>query len=93
MSKVAVTVFVCTGKDCSKAWRRICDGSPTKWLKRHVGEAGRYKLHLVKTECMDRCDDAATCCFVRGTTAAVVERLREPDDEERLLAALRSCVE
>src|SRR5438034_8367529 len=68
MAKIHVTLFVCTGKDCSKAWRHVCDTSPGKWLKRHVEEAGLpYKLNVVKTECMDRCEEAATVCLVHGT--------------------------
>jgi hypothetical protein len=50
MSKVPLTVFLCAGKDCARAWRRVCDGSPGKWLKRHAQEAGLpYKLRVVKT--------------------------------------------
>lgn len=94
MSKVPLTVFLCTGKDCARAWRRVCAGSPGKWLKRRVAEAGLpYKLRVVKTECMDRCDDAANLCCVRGTCAALVQRVRSAADADRLLAALRSCVE
>ena len=94
MSKVPLTVFLCTGKDCARAWRRVCPGSPGKWLKRRVAEAGLpYKLRVVKTECMDRCDDAANLCCVHGPCAALVQRVRSADDADRLLAALRSCVE
>ena len=94
MSKVSLTVFLCAGKDCARAWRRVCDGSPGKWLKRRVSEAGLpYKLRVVKTECMDRCDDAANLCCVHGPCAALVQRVRSADDADRLLAALRSCVE
>jgi hypothetical protein len=94
MSKTEVTVFLCTGKDCTKAWRHVCHGSPEKWLKRRAAEAGLpYKLRFVATECMDRCDDAATCCFVHGGTAAVVDHVHHEDDADRLLASLRSCVE
>jgi hypothetical protein len=42
---------------------------------------------------MDRCDDAANLCCVRGTCAAFEQRVRSADDADRLLAALRSCVE
>src|SRR5262249_49405525 len=94
MSKVRVTVFVCTGKDCGRAWRRVCDGSPRQWLKGHVEEARLpYKLNVVKTECMDRCDEAANLCFVRGGTASCEARVRSAHDADRLLAALRACVE
>ncbi len=94
MSKVPLTVFLCVGKDCARAWRPVCDGSPGKWLKRRVTEAGLpYKLRVVKTECMDRCDDAANVCCVRDSCAAFERRVRSADDADRLLAALRSCVE
>ena len=94
MSKTTVTVFLCTGKDCRKAWRRVCDGSPGKWLKQQLAQAGLpYKLHLVKTECMDRCEHAASVCCVHGTSAATQENIRSADDADRILAALRSCVE
>ena len=94
MSKQRLTVFLCQGDDCRRAWRRVCDGAPRKWLKRHLEEAGLpYKLRVVETECMDRCDDAANLCCVRGTCAALVQRVRSADDADRLLAALRSCVE
>jgi hypothetical protein len=94
MSKVPLTVFLCAGKDCARAWRRVCDGSPGKWLKRRAQEAGLpYKLRVVKTECMDRCDDAANLCCVRGACAALTQRVRSDDDADRVLAALRSCAE
>jgi predicted metal-binding protein len=94
MSKRAVTVFLCTGKDCGKAWRRVCDGSPGKWLKRQVEVAGLpYKLTVVKTECMDRCDQAACVCAVAGGRAALTTDVRSEDDGDRILAALRCCVD
>jgi hypothetical protein len=94
MSKPVVTVFLCDGKDCARAWKRVCDGSPGKWLKRCVEEAELpYKLNVVWTECMDKCEEAANCCFVHGEAAAIVERVRDEDDADRLLAALRACVE
>jgi predicted metal-binding protein len=94
MSKPLVHVFLCTGKDCSKAWRRLCDGSPGKWLKRRVEEAGLpYKLNVIKTECMDRCDDAACLCFEHHSQASFEINIRSAHDADRLLAALRACVE
>jgi predicted metal-binding protein len=94
MSKVPVTVFLCTGKDCARAWRHFRDGSPGKWLKREVAEAGLpYKLTVVKTECMDRCERAANVCFVRGPCAVLEAGVRSAHDADRLLAALRSCIE
>ena len=94
MSKTPVTVFLCTGKDCTRAWRRICNGSPRKWLRRRVEEAGLpYRLEVIKTECMDRCANAANLCCVHGPCADFVAEVRAPDDADRILAALRSCVE
>jgi predicted metal-binding protein len=94
MSKPLVHVFLCTGKDCAKAWRRLCNGSAGKWLKRRAEEAGLpYKLNIIKTECMDCCDDAACLCFQRGREASFEINVRAPDDADRLLAALRACVE
>ena len=94
MSKVPLTVFLCTGKDCARAWRRVCDGSAAKWLKHRIEDAGLpYKLHVVKTECMDRCEDAACLCFVHGRVAGLETGVRSPDDADRLLAALRVCAE
>lgn len=94
MSKPSSTVFLCDGKDCHKAWRRICDGSPGKWLKRQVEEAGLpYKLNVVKTECMDCCDHAACVYVVHGQQACLLTDVRHASDADHLLAALRSCVE
>src|SRR5262249_30641956 len=94
MSRPRVTVFVCTGKDCSRAWGRACDGSPGKWLKREVEAAGLpYKLTVVKAECMDHCEQAGCLCFVHDSHAALETGVRSPHDADRLLAALRSCVE
>jgi len=94
MSKTTVTVFLCDGKDCRKAWRRVCDNSPGKWLKKQVENAGLpYKLHIVKTECMDRCEHAASVCCVQGEAAASLENINSAHDADRILAALRCCVE
>lgn len=94
MSKTAVMVFLCDGKDCRKAWRRLCDSSPGKWLKKQVEDADLpYKLHIIKTECMDRCEHAASVSCVHGEAAALVENIHSADDADRLLAALRCCVE
>ena len=94
MSKTPLTVFLCAGKDCARAWRRVCDGSPGKWLKRHAREAGLpYKLHVVKTECMDRCDEAACLCFVHGPAAALETDVHSEHAADRLLAALRACAD
>jgi hypothetical protein len=94
MSKTALTVFLCTRKDCRKAWRRVCDNSPGKWLRRQVADAGLpYKLKIVKTDCMDRCERAANLCFVCGPCACFESDVRSAHDADRLLAALRSCVE
>jgi hypothetical protein len=94
MSKTSLTVFVCTGKDCTRAWRRVCAGSPGKWLKRQVADAGLpYKLRVVKTECMDRCASAANLCFVCGPGACSETEVRSAHDADRLLAALRACAE
>jgi len=94
MSKTYLTVFLCTGKDCSKAWRRICDGSPGKWLKRQVELAELpYKLNVTKTECQDRCEQAACACFVADQRAAWETHIRSEHDADRLLAALRACAE
>ncbi len=94
MGKRALTVFLCTGKDCRRAWARVCDGSPGKWLKRHAERAGLpYKLKVVETACMDHCDDAACLCFVAGHRASLETEIRSHHDADRLLAALRACVE
>jgi predicted metal-binding protein len=94
MSKTAVTVFVCTGKDCRKAWRHVCGEAPGKWLKQRAEEAGLpYKLKVVKTECMDHCDEAACLCFVYGHAASFETDVHSDHAADRLLAALRACVE
>jgi hypothetical protein len=94
MSKTRITLFLCTGKDCRKAWARACPGSPAKWLKRQVEKAGLpYKLNVVETECMDRCAEAACLCAVCGEGAGFVTEVRSQEDADRALAVLRSCVE
>jgi hypothetical protein len=94
MSKQRLTLFLCQGKDCRKAWRKLTDSAPEKWLKRHVEEAGLpYKLRVVETACQDHCEDAACLCAVRGPCAALETRVRSEDDADRVLAALRSCAE
>jgi hypothetical protein len=94
MSKIAVTVFLCSGKDCTRAWHRLGAGSPGKWLKHQVEEAKLpYKLKIIKTECMDRCDQAACLCFMRSPQACFETEVRSTHDRDRLLAGLRSCVE
>lgn len=90
MAKRTITVFLCTGKDCHKSWRHVTDGSPAKWLKRQVEAAGLpFKLNIVKTECMDRCDQAATLCFVNGGQACMESEIDSVHDVDRLLASLR----
>jgi hypothetical protein len=94
MSKPSVTVFLCTGKDCGRAWRKLTDATPKKWLKRRVEEAGLpYKLRVVETYCQDRCENAACLCAVSGPCAALETCIRSDDDADRVLAAFRSCVE
>jgi hypothetical protein len=94
MSKIRVQLFLCTGKDCRKAWARACPGSPAKWLKRQIENAGLpYKLNVVETACMDRCEEAACLCAVYGDRAGCVTELRAEEDGDRVLATLRSCVE
>ena len=95
MSKPHITVFLCDDKDCAKAWSRVCrHGSVGKWLKHQVKQAGLpYKLDIVKTECMDRCEDAACVCVVADGVAFWETRIRCEDDADRLLAGLRACVE
>jgi hypothetical protein len=93
MSKTRLTLFVCTGKDCRRAWGRVA-GSPGKWLKRQVEHAGLpYKLNVVETACQDRCEDAACLHAVCGPCAAAVTAVRSDHDADRVLAALRSCAE
>jgi predicted metal-binding protein len=94
MSKITLTVFVCTGKDCRKAWDRVCDGSPSKWLKRQLQDAELpYKLDVIKTDCMDRCKHAANVCFMHNGCAGSECDIHSHHDTDRLLAALRACVE
>jgi hypothetical protein len=93
MSKQRLTVFVCQGKDCRKAWARLTDSSAKKWLKRQVEEAElACKLRVVATECQDHCEEAGCLCAVGGRCAALETRIRSKDDADRLLAALRSCL-
>ena len=94
MSKQGLIVYVCTGKECRKAWHRLTNGSPGKWLKRHVEAAELpFKLQIIKTECMDRCDQAGNLCIVHGECARQETDICSPHDADRLLASLRSCVE
>src|SRR5208337_719388 len=94
MSKISLTVFLCDGKDCTRAWQRVCDGSPAKWLKRQLEAAGLpYKLKIIRTECMDHCEEAACLCCVYGNAARFEMRIRSRHEADRLLASLRSCVE
>ncbi len=94
MSKTAITIFLCTGKDCTKAWHRVCHGSPGKWLKHQAEAEGLpYKLKIIKTECMDRCEQAACLCCVRDQHACFETGIHSLHDCHRLLAALRGCAE
>jgi hypothetical protein len=93
MSKRKITIFLCDGKDCSRAWSRL-GHSPSKWLKKQVKEAGLpYKLNIVKTECLDCCEEAAVLCIVARDRAAWERRLRGEEDADRLLATLRALAE
>jgi len=93
MGKPCVLVYLCTGKECRKVWRRQSDLPPGKWLKRHAAAAELpYRLKLIKTECMDRCEEAANVCVVHGDRARLVSELRLRDGP-RLLAACMACVE
>jgi hypothetical protein len=94
MSKTRLTVFLCRGKDCRKAWSRVTDHPPARWLKRQVERAGLpCKLNVVETSCQDGCARAACLCAVCGPCAAPVDSLRSGHDADRVLAALRSCAE
>lgn len=94
MSKIPLTVFVCTGKECRKAWHHHGIGSVGKWLKRLIEDAGLpYKLRVIKTECMDRCEQAACLCCVSGDGAGWLTDLGSPHDADRVLATFRSGVE
>jgi hypothetical protein len=94
MSKTRLTLFVCHGKDCRKAWGRVAGGAPGKWLKRQVERAGLpYKLNVVQTSCQDRCEKAACLHAVCGPCAASVTAVRSEHDADHVLAALRSCAE
>jgi hypothetical protein len=94
MGKPKITVFLCTGKDCRKAWHRLGEDAPGKWLKKQVERAELpYKLNVVETGCQDHCDQAACLCFVAGESASRETQIRSRHDADRLLAALRSCAE
>lgn len=94
MSKLLVTAFVCKGKDCTRAWRKVCPGSPKKFIKEQLKESGMpYKLNIVETVCMDHCEQAANICFVCSDCADFAREVRTPEDADRILIHLRSCVE
>lgn len=94
MSKIRLTVFLCTGKDCRRAWDRLCSSSPRKWLKSQIKEAELpYKLNLVETSCQDNCERAACLCCVAEDWASLITKVRSPDDADRILAAFRCCAE
>lgn len=94
MSKLRLTAFVCTDKDCARAWRKVCSGSPRKFIKQQLKESGMpYQLNIIETGCMDACEQAANICFVCDDCAAFAREIRSPDDGDRILIHLRSCVE
>jgi len=95
MAKVSVTVFLCTGKDCARAWRKLCDdSSPRKWIRQQLKEAKLpFKLNLVKTECMDQCARAGCLWVVYGRHACQEMEVCSAEDGDRVLAAMRACVE
>jgi hypothetical protein len=94
MSKQQLTVFLCADKDCAKAWSRVCGSAPRKWLKRLIKDADLpYKLKVIETECMDRCEEAACLCVVDGDAACWETLVRSRHDADRLLAAFRVCAE
>jgi predicted metal-binding protein len=89
MSKPHLTVFLCDSKDCSKAWQRICDSSPRKWLKHQVEDAGLpCKLDVIKTDCMDRCKHAANLVLIHEGRAHLETEITSPKDAARLLAVI-----
>lgn len=93
MRKLELTVFLCTGKDCSKVWHHVCHGSPSKWLRKQVKDAELpCKLNVVKTACMDHCDQAACLCCVQGGHSEFAT-VRSPHDADELLKALAATTE
>lgn len=85
MSRIPLTVFLCTDKDCKKAWRRICGSSARRWLKRRFAEAGiPCRLNVVKTDCMDHCEEAACLHFVERDRARLELKVRSQHDLARL---------
>ncbi len=94
MSRQPLLVYVCAGKDCSRAWERLCDASPRKWLKRHLEDAGLPgKVEVIRTECMDRCKEAANLCLVFADRACLETEVRRAADIERLRETARRLCE
>lgn len=93
MSKKVVALFVCTGKDCRRAWHKH-ERSPAKWVKRYLEDADLpMKVQVVETECMDRCEEAACMCVVHAERARTLVEFRGDRDAEKLSSALRQVVE
>jgi predicted metal-binding protein len=92
VGKPRITVFLCDEKDCRRVWNRVCrDDSPASWLQRQLRES--LKGDVVKTECMDRCEEAATICLVAGSTAAFETRIDSKHDRDRLVTAVQARAE
>jgi predicted metal-binding protein len=67
MAKVALTVFICTQKDCRHVWRHVdAEMGMRRWIKKVVSELQTpARVEIIETECMDRCDEGG-CLFVAG---------------------------
>jgi hypothetical protein len=88
MSKIPLTVFLCTDKDCAKAWRRVCDDAPRKWLKKRLAEIGvPARVRVVRTECMDHCEEAACLQLVCEGRARLETHFLAHHDLARLFEA------
>lgn len=67
MAKVALTVFVCTHKDCRRVWRYVdADVGMRRWIKNAVADLETpARVEIIETECMDRCAEGG-CLFIAG---------------------------
>jgi hypothetical protein len=91
-----LTVFICRGKDCRRAWRNLPEEvGVRRWVKESAAEllgGSRNQIETIETDCMDRCAEAG-CLFVAGAGGAgFVTNLHGRQATQRLQQSLKVAI-